>query len=657
MLPPLGQITDDTQGEAINWIEQLTYEGRDVRDRMLESMAESLATYDLTTDANDPSEPALVNDAQNAVIAATDIQTREPPEPTVIPIEEGESGPSYWIGPALMVPPEFTTWNVGPSGEPIPPTSLPEDMVEQFRLAGLERHIITVDDAEVAKFCSTVLKLTRARSGTDRWLRRNVLHNNAKGWQFVWFLHDKYRRLNLLRNVPNSQVYCDLKEDVGLMDWLIIDDILSADEASKAFPDLAVEIADLATTGSIDVIQGGTWSRFTGRFYYRPMVAMRMTWLRDQPIPIEPEEALNLGLVIPAQQLVQVPAVAPEAGMMEMDPDVVAPDLSQTIAIDAPGQYTLPDGTPTAPGDPSWPARYGIREIVQIGRRIVRDRECEDWDIPVSLNQNIPVLGTPYGYGEPHRVRGLQSSKNRLLQSIVDYSDFYRFPPALMSQSMKASLGGVDCVTPGLILTCSDQQYSALGGKANIFMDLPQLPPASTQFLPAITQELDRQTQNAPVLQGYASPNSSGKAIEALQFSASSMVSYKGKTTGDMYYRICRLSLHRLMSTMTPQEAHVMVSRLPIHVEAEILSRFDKNRYDVEIEIQAGNGAAAQKKREQANEDQKMGRISMQSAREMLNLDHWKEETRTQSEQRSAAAMMASVTPQATQPQPQKETP
>lgn len=676
MLPALGQITAENQGEAINWIEMLIQEGRDVRQAALEQMNDCMVTYDLGVDTAEPDDPALVNDSQNAVIAAVDTQTREATDPTVVPVEQGEGGPAFWVGPAAMlerlgVPPQpFTQWSYGPDGQMNPPQPIPEEMALQLQQSGQDRYLCTVDDAEVAKFCTTVGKLAWNRSQTNRWLRRNILQNNVKGWQFVWALHDNRRRLNSYRNVPNAQVYCDLAEDVGQMAWMVIDDIMAKDEALKYFHDLSDEIQRLAVTGVVDPLPGGGWSRFVGRFYYRPVVPIRMTWLRDQAIPMTHQEALDAGAVVQAKRQV---IVTPPAPVMPPEPENVAdvasepvgepagenatmastPVMPQIIEEDIPGQYALPDGTPVAPGDELWPANFGIREIVQIGREIVADRQCADWDIPVALNQNIPVLGTPYGYGEPHRVKGLQKSKNRLLQSIVDYSDFYRFPPALISQSMKAALGGVDCITPGVILTCPDQMFMQLGGRANVFMDLPQLPPAAAEFLPAISNELDKQSQNAPVLQGYApGANMSGEAINSLQQSASALISYKAKTSSDMCYRLAMLSLHRIMSTITPQEAHQMVSRLPIHVEAEIIARYHRSHYDVEIEVQAGTSSAKAQKREQVDADQKACRISLQSAREDLNIDHWKETQRIENEQRTAMALQAQMRPAAPVPQP-----
>ncbi len=636
MLPPLGQITSENQGDAIRYIADLTLEGRSIRDAAIERASTCNTIYENATDSEDPDDPALVNDAQNAVIASTDMQTREPPDPTVVAVEQGEAGPWYWIGRSGQVPQmdAYLQPTLDAEGQVGPPPAVEEQLVEQLRAAGLERYLIQINDEARAKFYSILHKIHWKRSQSDQFLRRNLLRNNVVGWQFVRFLHDPYNHRYVYRKLSPRQVNMDLVEDIADAGYLIIDDVLAQDEALKYFPDLADAInAHVTPTGEApQLFDNGGWGGIQGRVYYRPMVAMRFCWLRDQAIPMGEDEAVKLGHVLQVSE--QFAAGLDERGMPVMQERPV------------PGQYTLPDGTPVAPGDELWPARFGIREIIQIGTEIVADRECQDWDIPVALNVNVPLLDTPFGYGEPWRIRGLQRAKNSMLASGVDYTMFYRFPPAVVPNSLKAQLGDANCIEPGQLYGIPDNLFQEMHGQVNMFMSLPQLPPGVSAMFTVVSSETDKQSQHTPVLQGYMpSATASGKTIEALQYSASSLISYKAKSTTDMVYRLCMLGLYALRRTLTVDEAMMMVSRYPRHVTAALLSPRQGAQFDIEVEVLAGNGAAQGQRRAQTNEDQTARRISMQTARERLNIDHYVESDRMASEARQQAALVAAAQP------------
>jgi hypothetical protein len=628
MLPSLGKITDDNKGSAIQYISGLVIEGRDVRDQMLEQASSCATIYEFGTESME--DVSLVNDSQNAVISSTDIQTKEPPEPTIVPIEHGEGGNTYWNGPQGTIPEQFTKWSS--AGDQLP---VPQEMIDPLKMSGYERYLVQINDDETSKFATTCFNVYWKRSLVPMFLRKNLLQNNIKGWQWVWYRFDPWMGRHRLQNISSAQVHVDLGvEDVSNASYAIIDVVLPYDECLKLFPELAGYLKEHPpqSGGVPPIFPNGQWGKSDGRNYYRQVVPLRICWLRDQPIPMSEQEALEA-------ELVQQQTIPVEGVQVADDSMAISPQVRQVLVND--------QGEEVSHGDENWPARFGIRELIQVGNDIVIDRECQDWDIPLAVNQNIPVLGTLYGYGEPHRIKGLQGAKNRSIRQMVDYGDFYRHPPSLVSQSMKTAMGNLNMVDPGTMISIPDQLYRELNGKAQVFLDLPQIPPAVAQFLPAISQELDKQTQNSPVMQGYApGGNMSGTAIEALQYSSSSQISFKARSTSEMCYRLCKLMMHAIFTSLDVRQASKIVSQYTPQIVSEFLNRLKTSQYDVEVEILAGSGAAAKVKQQSAIEQYKEGLITKQSAQESLNIDHYKEADREEVEAKKQAALQQSLIPQ-----------
>jgi hypothetical protein len=99
-------------------------------------------------------------------------------------------------------------------------------------------------------------------------------------------------------------------------------------------------------------------------------------------------------------------AVAQGNGVVGAGKDVDAGAQPATTCVNA------ATGQPCYPGDPDWPTRIGVRQLVQLGGRIVDDRECEHWDIPILHNVNIPFpTECPWGQGEPERLKSIQQAR------------------------------------------------------------------------------------------------------------------------------------------------------------------------------------------------------------------------------------------------------
>lgn len=649
-LPPLGSADADAGAAALLYLANLVTE--DANRRPIDAAESNVAVFEAGDESNDVQNPALVNDAANAVIAATDLQLREPPLPTLKPREVGEGGPRFWTGPAEMMPaqpmqdPLSGAVAAVPLFDPMQP--LPEAMVQMLGAMGLERFVVTVDDTTKAKFGSDVFQAFWQRSQCDQWLRRNLLRTNVQGYQPVWYRFDKWRKRHVLRHWPLCQFYVDsCAESIEDAAWCVLDIVLDKAEAIALFPDLQDKIEEHAKPGTPDTFDNGRWGTACNRDFQRPVVAMRLAWLRYQPIPLTTDEAVQFGGVAPAKQMVQT----------GIDETTQMPVMEEQ---DIPGQYMLGDA-PVAPGEPAWPSRPGIREIIQIGREKVRDQECDEWDIPVLVNINRPIIGTMFGQGEPAMIRELQKAKNRAYNSVVDHLNYYRYPIGIGPASMVNALGGkVDMLHPGQFYKVQDNTFIATQN-ARYFIEPPQMPPALPNGIAQITSEMDKQSQHAPVMQGYApGASSSGKQVELLQQAASSTISDKARVTSYMLQRIARLMLHAMQRDLTLMDVMQVVSRYPEHVAKMLWDGVVTGDWDFEIEVTAGTQTAALARQQKDLSDLGAGAISMQTYREGQKIDHGREEQRIKEQMRQQAAMqmeaMAGMpAPQGKQPPKKQE--
>lgn len=71
-LPPLGSADADAGAAALLYLANLVTE--DANRRPIDAAESNVAVFEAGDESNDVQNPALVNDAANAVIAATDLQ-------------------------------------------------------------------------------------------------------------------------------------------------------------------------------------------------------------------------------------------------------------------------------------------------------------------------------------------------------------------------------------------------------------------------------------------------------------------------------------------------------------------------------------------------------------------------------------------------------
>lgn len=672
ILPDMNQTDDTSQFEKVTYLADLAREASDARQPFEAAVNDNINIFWFGDTSQPGVDEIIVQLSQCAVIACTDIQTKEPPSITLEPVETGEPGEYYWAGPpqaalqltmpsmdpmtGMMMPPLLLPAQVQGQTDPItgeqhPPLQIDPMVAGQLKALAIPEELqpalppgairpewlVNVCDQTVADTYQTVFDVFWRRSDGDRHVRKDLLDDNIQGWSWMLYGFDDTAKKHDLTHLPITQVYIDpTVSDISEAAYAGIDLPMDAAAAKVRYPELSDEIDEFAVTGSLTAMDGATnlSSIYSDVSFKRPMVFMRIFWIRNQLIPLTPDEAQQTGDV--TQQEVpdetQAPPVSDDQtaggdaspGM----PDGDEPPAAAAVQVGGPTPPPLPPmrtalvhsqtGEELTPDHPAWPTKIGIRQLtVLTGKggtgRLVADAESEFFDIPITHNVNIPYPGQrPWGQGEPERLKALQRAASRSLGSMVAHADNFAYPTSTISRSMRDALGPAYAqgkVKPGLTFTIEDELYDRANGNIEIF----QYPPPMSQALPDVYETTKAAATeisgHAEVLQGRAQPQvKSGRAIELLQSSASSMIGFKSQRTGDMLTRLAKLELHSLIWRLEVSDIYRIVSKYPVHVLEAICERAKSIDWDITVTVQTGS-TMAQQRRAAAESDLQFGMI------------------------------------------------
>ncbi len=385
-------------------------------------------------------------------------------------------------------------------GMPEPVDILPEDF------------LIEVNDYTVSEALQTIFDIKAEQASFYAYIVENVLYNNIFGMQYLIVEFDDEtlgsdgHRINqfYFKNAEAPTVHLDpYRTNIRASQWVVYDEFLEADEAITLYPHLKGAINTNAVLGPPvlpGVVPYQTPLPWFQAFQGARMVIIRNAWLRNQPFPLTPEEALKAGLVMNVPAAMAPPEVSPEvparpglmarikAGAAKLfgggdAPTADNPDPgtgTQSAAADdsgggtgdaepAEGAGERPDmGVESGSGEtpppvaamrdayfladetgapdmetgeinaahPAWPVRRSIRQMRIIAGSLEDDRECERVNIPVGHNKNIPIPFTPYGQGEPERLEPLQRAYNQTLSDNVEHGSAIAKPPQVALASI-----------------------------------------------------------------------------------------------------------------------------------------------------------------------------------------------------------------------------
>jgi hypothetical protein len=570
--------------------------------------------------------------------------------------------------------------------------------------------LVGITDRVAAEELQTVFDALWEEGDGDFKIGENQLYSCIIGWQWLLCEWDDDEHQHVLRNVPFLQVHVDpLCTNLKDAQWVIYDQILSADEASAKYPELEAEIRKKATPGRVP--QSGTAYRQASIYnvgFVQEMVGLRTAWIRNQPIPLTPKEAVERGLVEEVTDTLDIPTECtcgvgidqpvsmhhescPCREGYEVDPeslavpDAPAPDpfVGEAVepvedpAMRLPVQsrtetftsYKLVrTGEVVEEGEKGWPSRPVLRQIRIIADTVVDDRECEYVDIPLALNINVPIPFTPYGKGEPQHLEGLQMALNAVLSDLVTHWHNHAQPAEFVPESVNAArpkfAQGMYNHPAGLKSVIPDDIYRQLGNKIGFYMDPPSAPSDGWQLIQLLLKLLDDASENSEVLQGKASASWSGEAISSLQRAAKGVIGWKSRRLEFVLKHVAKVMAGSIIHRMPLEEKMRYARRYPKHVWA-YLDQYQKQtlEYDLSVEITSGTGA--KKQAEQASDLSLFDRgvLSKTTLLESVGKDAKIERHNQIQEAREDAAAKAQVPQQAPsppaqgQPQPAEQPP
>lgn len=712
-LPPMGASSVEDQLLIWQYLARLARESREASADWVTQADQSRVIFQYGDYPAPPDERLVINDIKNQVINNVDVQTRERATGSIEPSETGDPPTYWWSGPpevalALGVPAEC----ILTPGSDAPPQPMPPDLGEQLAAAAdggqpvtvnvpdpggavapqaitvKERWVVAIDDASTADFFQTVYDKHWELACLDQTLDSFVYWLNIDGYVGWLYEFDPAPApgkvpLPRLRKLSVSTLYLDpMFEEVREANNTGFDVVLDMSEGEAQYPDLAPFIRANARTGEPQRVDANTqFGQAADRNFQRPVVTLRIYYLRNQPIPLTVDEALT-GQHVTGQAV----AIKPEApadeqaetsipGGMGGDGDEPDGRLAEpvddrpsgaAVPLDGAGEtspvaavatriaYLLPDGTETAPpgedGRPGdgWPTRRGIRQVIAIGGdvegRIVEDRECPHWEFPIVHGRNIPVPGKPYGEGEPIRLLKLQRANSGLATSMVNCARNFASPLQVLPKSVADKHKqdyGIAYAEPGTVLIIEDDVLMQLNGKIDFIIPPPQLPAALVQLQPLLGQWIDRLSGYNDASRGILpSPGASGKTVELLQQGSNAMASFKAKGLRYAVWWLSRLMLHNEVHHMTVDELCLLVRKYAPHIVAEFQRRGQTMDFDVKVEV-AAHGMARQQKQQEARENRAAGLISLETAHDALGIDHKTERRRMQAEAEEQAQIQA----------------
>lgn len=276
-----------------------------------------------------------------------------------------------------------------------------------------------------------------------------------------------------------------------------------------------------------------------------------------------------------------------------------SPPMRQAFIHSDTGQEvtpTLPDGTK----HPLWPTIFAIREICEIETEVVYDRRCKLKQIPVVNNVNIPIPFSPYGYGEPDRLDGLQMAINKVLSDLVEKHRYNTYPVEVVSQTLandnrQAIRSGT--MKPNTVIIASQQAMNECGGdlsKLIQFVEMPSMSQDAWQLLEFLVDAIDKEANNTDVQNGDAPAGSSGAWVANLQAAAAQVAQVTSQATEAWLKKLVRLFVAFIVNEMTIEDVMKYTSKYP----PAILQAFQKHQkalyYDITVEIQSGSAATKQ---------------------------------------------------------------
>lgn len=460
-----------------------------------------------------------------------------------------------------------------------------------------------VDDQIVARAVQNNLDIAWETGDRDLWLRNNVVNCLKFGTQGAMFVFDQETRTSKVFDIHVYNLFlppnCTSIQDA---EYVMVREIISAREAVERFPQAAeaIEAASKRDTGDTSSADGSDGHMpYQNIRFGRNMVTLWHIWWRNERYPFAPNDALDMGRVVL------------RGGAMYLT------DREYNVTEEL-----------TNPELPNWPTRLGIRYLQRIGQTIVSDDECGHVDIPVVLNQNIPVSYSPWAQGEPERLWFCQKLIDKMSSIILDHITYFRSPQQILPASVYKRLKGLNMIysRPDRDAWIDDGTFETYreffkSGKG-FYIDPPTLSAQYVELWHLALRLHDELSGHAGVLQGRSpGANSSGRLVEELQTAARGMIGFKAASTETMLRNLARLEIDAQSKWVPLFMWKRANDELPVDVLAAVRKRSSKCELDVSVELASGGAELRKQKQAVAREEVMQQLRSPQSYRRLAEID------------------------------------
>lgn len=418
-----------------------------------------------------------------------------------------------------------------------------------------------------------------AANGHDL-IRTNIFEKAVLGEKDTLIQWDAEKNNFTLQNLYNYDVWFDrLAHGSHDQRFCLIRVVYDYYEAMRLYPQVPDEVFE-KNKGILD--RGNSYGSTKDRYNRqgdRDFIAVWHLWEKDYPFPLDPEQAIEQGLIQPAMD---------EQEIVNEDGTVDAVSVPITDDSGEP-MYVTAEGEATAYGDDLWPQRYGIRQLTMIGDQVVADEESEFSDIPVSRNINQPRVETPYGEGDPEILQPLQKMLNKLYSIMQEHYHYFRQPNRIMAASvadqLKAALKKVhaDAITQIAVPDHIVQNFGVKGGID--VLQPPQISQAIIALIQQVQAEMDILGGNVEAMRGQFKSETSGRALAAAQNAARGVIGFKARYTQGYLEYMSRIIANLIIDFLPEEEWAARSKKYPKQVIAAIKRRLKRFGYDIKVQV------------------------------------------------------------------------
>jgi hypothetical protein len=552
-----------------------------------------------------------LNRIRSAIISLMAVQASDPPQATYRLRETGKPT-HYYLNPLALqtLPPEIA--QLAQPDVPLEPADAErvKALIAEGKQAAMlakamgqpppvgilsDDVLIEVNDHLAIDARQKVFDEMWEECGAQFVFNENVLYKSIYGCASqLYEFNDDLKRHELKNTEPTQVFYQPTCADMSRNAYAVYDQFIAAEEGMARYPQFAKDIDARAREGAIQV-PGNTGYMPTYMFqqpFSRDMVVVRTCWIRHQPYPLSPDDALKKEKV----SIAQIPTGAfdsapdPATGLVES-----RPVTRQAFVLGGTQQEV--DLT-----HQDWPKKFGIRQLTIIvfgGQgKLVEDKQSEFGDIPLPNNVNMPIPFSPLGAGEPTDLEDVQLALNRVLSDLVTHQAYNAVPAELIDSRVADEMGPEGRKLRSkwdqrIVIPATVSKELGDLKKALVTLDVPAISPDFWKLLDFLVSMIDKQGNMVQVAQGDASATWSGEAIQSLQRAHNALVMAKSQRTEIYLQHLARLMDHSQMTRMTWQDWAKYLNYPPAVVKA-IFARNQDLECQIAVEIASGSAASRQ---------------------------------------------------------------